>query len=168
MAHNEKHIGDSWNNYKFVHHCPWWLWLTYQKSNWMSIICNWLIKACVLDFTFWYLIDWFVQDWHFVDVTICCLIKCFVNIKPFDSHAKIMISTLNIRLIYCLQKNTDHHPTFSVKRVCFGDCKNQILKHPIFSSKNECKNHFFIDKLALASYIFVQNEHFDKPIDFVN
>ena len=84
------------------------------------------------------------------------------------TEIQIVISTLNIRLIYCLQKNTDHHPTFSVKRACFGDCKNQILKHPIFSLKNECKNQFFIDKLALASYIFVQNEHFDKPIDFVD
>ena len=93
---------------------------------------------------------------------------CEYRAIPFTCDHQIMISTLNIRLIYCLQKNTDHHPTFSVKRACFGDCKNQILKHPIFSLKNECKNQFFIDKLALASYIFVQNEHFDKPIDFVN
>ena len=78
-----------------------------------------------------------------------------------DQHPKYSFDLLS-------SKNADHHPTFSVKRACFGDCKNQILKHPIFSLKNECKNQFFIDKLALASYIFVQNEHFDKPIDFVN
>ena len=69
---------------------------------------------------------------------------CKYQAIRFTCDHEIMISTLNIRLIYCLQKNTDHHPTFSVKRACFGDCKNQILKHPIFSSKNECKNHFLL------------------------